>query len=342
MSLGNVGYRTDLAVDASRQAWAGDAPRPVRWSAWYPCDPDASAPTLHNLGPFQVGALFPGARLAPDIERYPVVLLSHGTGGSPESLGWLARHLAAEGFIVLGAHHHGNTGSEPYRAEGFLCWWERAADLSFLLDTLEASGPFAGRLDFQNVRALGFSLGCHTALSLLGARGTMARFAAWASDHEKEYPQFASGPPEFPGLAEKAAGLAESSAPFRKSWERQGADFTDRRVTAAVTIAPPPPVRAFDRATLAAITAPVLMLTGEADREAPTHAGAQWLKEANARFSHVSLGQNAGHYSFLGLAVGPAEGEMAFLFEDLPGMDRAALHAETARLVVAACAEPGP
>lgn len=53
---------------------------------------------------------------------FPVVLLSHGTGGTAASLGWLAHGLAAAGYVVLGVDHHGNTASEPYRAEGFLSW----------------------------------------------------------------------------------------------------------------------------------------------------------------------------------------------------------------------------
>ena len=50
---------------------------------------------------------------------------------------WLGRRLAQRGFIALAVNHHGNTGLEVYRAEGFLCLWERARDLSALLDVME-------------------------------------------------------------------------------------------------------------------------------------------------------------------------------------------------------------
>jgi hypothetical protein len=47
-------------------------------------------------------------------------ILSYGTGGSAEGMGWLGQRLACLGYICIGVNHHGNTAIEPYRAEG-LC-----------------------------------------------------------------------------------------------------------------------------------------------------------------------------------------------------------------------------
>lgn len=63
---------------------------------------------------------------------------------------------------MIGVDHHGNTALEPYRAESFLCWWERPRDLTLALDHLGETGPFARRLDLDHVGAAGFSLGGHT------------------------------------------------------------------------------------------------------------------------------------------------------------------------------------
>lgn len=102
------------------------------------------------------------------------------------SLGWLAQRLAAAGYIVLGVDHHGNTASETYRAEGFLCWWERPRDLTVALDIVAESGPFAGRLDLADITCVGFSLGGYTALSAFGGDyrhgavpGMGAAFGIW-------------------------------------------------------------------------------------------------------------------------------------------------------------------
>lgn len=255
--------------------------------------------------------------------QFPVTLLSHGTGGSPESLGWLACRLAQQGRIVLAPHHHGNTGSEPYVAEGFLCWWERATDMSRLLDALDATGPFAGgRLDLGQVSGLGFSLGAYTVLKLAGAQTDMARFFTWVEETGYDL----SGPPEFPDVTQDIDRLYETSIAFRASWDRHGQDAQDPRFRKVAALAAPPPVRAFNPDSLQAITVPVALVTGEADAEAPSALCADWLAQVNPAFQRHSIGAQVGHYSFLGHPTGPVPPQVAFLFADPAGMNRAQVH----------------
>lgn len=158
------GYRTGVITDRSRSNWHNNADRLIAWSAWYPTEDAESAdkPSGHF---FELGNVIRNAALTPG-GTLPVVLLSHGTGGTAESIGWIARTFARKGYVVLGANHHGNTGVEPYLAEGFLCWWERATDLSALLTSLGNAGLFANRLAFDDVSAVGFSLGAFAAPSI--------------------------------------------------------------------------------------------------------------------------------------------------------------------------------
>lgn len=262
--------------------------------------------------------------------KFPVVLMSHGTGGSAEGTGWLARSLAQAGHIVIGAHHHGNTAREPYRPEGFLCWWERAADLSILLTILAERGPFAGRLDMDRVSAVGFSLGAYTVLALAGAVTSMSRYLEWASD----FPSFQEGPREMPDAASHISELMQTSEPFRASWARQSDSFLDRRIRAVVAIAPPPPVRGFDPATVDAIETPVTLITGEADAEAPSQECADWLIQSNSRFRRWSVGRNVGHYTFLGFPAEPVSDDEAVLFQDNEGVSRASVHERVAQEVL--------
>jgi predicted dienelactone hydrolase len=150
-----VGFRQGRFEDPARTNWDGSAPRPLSWAAWYPASDDASERELFTSPPaapgFSIGPAAPDAPIGPARRRYPVVLLSHGTGGTVMHLEWLARDLAHGGFIAIGVDHHGNTAAEPYRAEGFLCWWERARDLTVLLDRIDASGAFAGHVDMNRV-----------------------------------------------------------------------------------------------------------------------------------------------------------------------------------------------
>lgn len=326
-----VGYTTGFLHDTTRQHCNGGGPRPVIWSAWYPAQPLAHPPPQRANTVFRLDDVHPDAPIGLG-DEFPVVMMSHGTGGSPESLGWLAGTVAAQGHVVIAPHHHGNTGSEPYRPEGFVCWWERATDISILLSVLGQSGPFAGRLDLDRVSALGYSLGGYTALALAGARTSFANFVGWLDAKGAAF----AGPREFPDLAADMVALHQSSGPFRLSWQRQGDSFADPRIGCVIAIAPPPPVRAFDIGSLGEIACPVTLVTGEADTEAPTPDCTAWLLQANPRFRWVSAGQHVGHYTFLGLPDAPMSVETAFLFKDHPAVQRATVHKRVADIVLGA------
>ena len=73
-------------------------------------------------------------------------------------MAWLARALAARGYIVAAPNHPGNNALE-YTAEGFLVWWERARDLTTVVDTLLGDSELASRIEATRIGAAGFSLG---------------------------------------------------------------------------------------------------------------------------------------------------------------------------------------
>ena len=315
--------------DDTRRDWDDADARPVRWTAWYPASHRVDRDDVARPGAagwFVPETLVPGAPPSRARARWPLVLLSHGTGGSAAGLGWLGRRLAEAGFVCLGISHHGNTALEPYRAEGFLCWWERAADLSFVLDRLDTLPLLAGRIDRDRVHAVGFSLGGYTVLASLGAVSSLERFEAW----RREVPGGLRGPREFPALDAEVARLTRTSRVFRASLARHADSFADTRIRSAVALAPGPPVRAFTDESLAAIERAVLVIAGEADVEAPFASCAAWLSERNAAFELRSLGAAVGHYVFLpectpaGIAAEPV------LCVDAAGVDRRAVHERTA------------
>lgn len=322
------GYRTGLISDASRQNWQNDAERPIAWSAWYPTEDDPSVERPSGQF-FELGEVIWGATLIAK-KRLPVVLLSHGTGGTAESIGWLARALACEGYVVLGANHHGNTGLEPYFAEGFLCWWERAADLSVLLSSIGSTGFFANRLNFDQVSAVGFSLGGYTVMALAGAETSFDEFDTWRIANNVTE----GGPKEFPNAAESIPTLLETSEAFRQSWARHGDDFADIRIKSVVAIAPAPPVRSFVPQSISTLTLPVTILTGNADHEAPSEYCADWLVSQNAGFRRHDLGGDVGHYTFLEFPSDKSLIGKVDIFSDHKNVDRQAVHEEVTKIVL--------
>jgi len=141
-----------------------------------------------------------------------------------------------------------------------------------------------------------------------------------------------------PDAAASISRLMQTSRAFKSSWERQSDSFLDKRIQAAVAIAPPPPVRAFDPVTVASIETPMTLITGEADTEAPSRECADWLMKKNPRFSRISVGTEVGHYTFLGLPAEPPKGEDEVLFTDNAGVSRARVHERVAEEVALAIA----
>src|SRR5260370_8956625 len=73
---------------------------------WYPAEP-ASVEQPQWVGPpkaplFSARSAAPGATIAASPARFPLIMLSHGTGGSAGSMAWLSTQLAAHGYIVAG------------------------------------------------------------------------------------------------------------------------------------------------------------------------------------------------------------------------------------------------
>ncbi len=116
----------------------------------------------------------------------PIILLSHGQGGSNylsslNGYGPLVHFWAAHGFVVIQPTHlSSKTLSHDGRvvnAPGFpLFWRSRVEDMKRIidqLDVIEAAVPeIAGRLDRGRIAVVGHSMGGHTASLLLGARLT--------------------------------------------------------------------------------------------------------------------------------------------------------------------------
>ena len=111
--------------------------------------------------------------------RLPVVLVSHGLGGTRNAYEWLGRHLAGHGYVCVHLEHVGSN-FESVRGKGLrsrdaaLDAKERPADVSFALDRLadlDRDHPaLKGRLDLDRVAIAGHSYGAYTAMACVGAK----------------------------------------------------------------------------------------------------------------------------------------------------------------------------
>ena len=323
---------TQLHVAAPTQV-RGDASGSMDVLVWYPAPP-ATAEEPLPLGPpghaqFDGGAVAFGAPVAG--MQHPLIVLSHGTGGSAAMLAWLAQPLAASGYIVAAPNHPGNNALHPYTVQGFSLPWLRAGDLSLTIDALLASPRFAPFIDAHRIAAAGFSLGGYTMMEIAGARTDLAGLAAYCRT-AKAQPNCA-GPPEFPDLTARADALAEADPSFAAARADQGASYRDARVRSVFAIAPAigPAVTA---ASLAAIAIPVAVVVGSNDTIAPGPDNAQRYAAAIPGAT-LEIVPDAGHYTFLDDCLAAGLTEQPLLCTDPPGADRARVHAHVADEAVA-------
>ncbi len=197
-----VGLSFVAYEDTARRSWTGPQDRPLATAVWYPAAP-GSRESEWRVGIFNAGWNAQKAPLSAATTKRALVVLSHGTGGGAAGMAWLAETLASNGYIVAAVNHHGNTAAEPsYQLQGFILVWERARDISVLIDKLLADPQFGAHIDPSRIGVAGFSLGGYTALATVGAR-----FA------HQQWKSFCAGQPAEPSC--NLASLAEVKVPVR-------------------------------------------------------------------------------------------------------------------------------
>jgi len=122
-----------------------------------------------RLGPFELDVAL-GAELSPG--RHTLVVLSHGTGGSPLTDHTLAATLARAGFVVAQPLHRGDNYRDA-KAGGPASWQTRPQEISEAIDAVAADPLWQGRVDTKRVGVHGMSAGGVSALSLAGAQWNM-------------------------------------------------------------------------------------------------------------------------------------------------------------------------
>ena len=303
------GYdRFDIPADHRAGLLAG--------SVWYP-SAGGGHPGLIGDNPAFIGrAVRVGARLPEG--RHPLVLISHGSGGNMDGLGWLSAELAAAGALVVGVNHPGSTSgdSSPRRSARLD---QRAQDLSAALD--EALALFGDHVDPDRITALGFSMGGGTVLMTAGARFDTGLYADYC----------ATRPAPVDCAFFRSGGVDPAAMP-----DEVGADLHDARLSAVIAIDPGLGY-ALTRDSLATIEAPVLLVNlGQFGPDSIWSAvdagpdGADLLGAIPGAAHRVIEG--AAHFSFLALCKPGAE-EMLAEEDDDPictdpaGSDRADIHA---------------
>ncbi|WP_286774193.1 MULTISPECIES: alpha/beta fold hydrolase [unclassified Sphingomonas] len=281
--------------------------RPVlRVTIWYPAAAGAQARSI-DFPPdsplFEVGSVAPDATFRDD-KRHPVVLLSHGFGGSARMMAWFGLALAELGYVVIAVDHPGNNGVDPATPAGAVLWWDRADDLKAAFAAVLADPALSPHIDRKRLGVAGFSIGGLTALVAGGARTDPERMIRFCRAHPEDgtcKPQL-----EF-GLSNDDAIATLASPALASERARAGADHALPGVRAVFAMAPV--VQPLTPASLRAMREPVVIVAGGDDVTVPaaTHALVAKALLPNAR---VEILAGVTHYSFLATCSAAAKASL--------------------------------
>ena len=197
-----AGVTTTILIDNSRTDALTHEPRTLVTEIWYPATDAARSLPKNKYSDFLPGGVTPeveavvqqaykmpiaevdkvfwnqAVRNAPVREgKFPLVVFSHGNGGSRHQNTFWCDFLASHGYVIVSADHTGNAAMTiingkliPYDNKGRTnSAADRPKDMSFLLDQMTlwnngADRRFAGKLDLGAVCAAGMSFGSMTAV----------------------------------------------------------------------------------------------------------------------------------------------------------------------------------
>jgi predicted dienelactone hydrolase len=287
--------------------------KPLDLAIWYPSDGKL---TPQTLGLFTQDVAFYGPISG---KLLPLIVISHGTGGSAASHYDTALGLADAGFVVVAPTHFGDNYKEQNYSFTPRNFTERPRQVSRVIDFMLKTWSGRDNIDPTRIGMFGHSAGGTTALIELGGEPDLNRAVKFCHEHA-----------EFWGCmqAKQSAGASAAWSGLKDPhWPH------DPRVKAAA-IAAPALGYAFSKHDLAAVTAPIQLWRAENDEIAPNQWDADIVKEDLPKPPDDHLVAKAGHFDFLA----PCNDALAKVAPEIcssaEGFDRTAFHQEFNKALV--------
>lgn len=290
---------------------------------YYPTSDQGETRLLGDSAVFRGISVLPNAPLAEG--KFPLVVLSHGSGGNNTSLAWLADKLVQQGMVVVASNHPGSTTGDSIPAQSAQLWLQ-TEDISFVISTLLSDARWKSALDEQAIGVIGHSKGGYSAIAALGATLSLPRFIA-ACQQQPDQPncQF---------YTRAGVKLDQLSA------EKFEENYADKRLRFAIAL-DPGMIPFYQKSSLLHLSAPLLLINADyfiSPNESLNLGGATWVKQLNQPGITAVTLANSGHFDFLPIckpaagAILAEEGE-AFICAT-PAIEREKLHQQTAQQIM--------
>ena len=273
--------------------------KPIVIGIWYPsqttAEPVSIGPTTMTVA---INAPLTGKAL-------PMIVMSHGTGGS--YLGHIdtAIALADAGFVVVAMSHTGDNYADQSRSVDVM---DRPRQVSRVIDHMLSSWEGRAAIDPERVGMFGFSSGGFTTLAIIGGIPDFTKIGPMCRQYPGDFACQLLAKSESPVVAAASTAVA------------------DARIRAAVVAAPALGFT-FSPDGLKSVKVPVQLWRAENDVIVPHPRYAEAVRLALTEAPDYHVVPNAGHYDFLAPCSDALASIAPAICTSSVGFDRAAFHA---------------
>lgn len=290
-SVHAAGFQSGFAVDPGG--------KPLQIGIWYPSH-SAPTPMTLELTPMSVALNAPVAGRA-----LPLVLISHGNGGSFLGHVDTAIALADAGYVVVAVTHTGDNYADQSRAVFLM---DRPKHISRVIDHMLSSWDGRAALDPARIGMFGFSSGGFTTLASIGGIADFSKVGPTCRDYPGDYACQLIAKSEQTNLAPADATPVH-----------------DARIKAAVVVAPALGF-VFSPDGLRNVRIPVQLWRAEDDVILPQPRYAEAVRRALPIAPDYHVVPKAGHFDFMAPCGAALANVAPFICSSAPGFDRVAFH----------------
>ncbi|KRD13878.1 dienelactone hydrolase [Acidovorax sp. Root267] len=266
----------------------------LRGAVWSPC---SAPPGRIDLSPL----VLQGTRDCPLTgQGLPLIVMSHGTGGSALGHHDTAATLADAGYVVAAISHPGDNFQDLSRQGHLSAFATRPVDMKRLTDYMLGAWHRHAQLDASKVGLFGFSRGGYTGLVTIGA------VPDWTLRQDLCPP--------------------ESSRPLCGEIRRKelpAPPARDARIRAAVIV---DPLSVFDAKGLGQVGIPVQLWASALGGDGVTPQSVETVRQGLPSAPDWHVAANAGHFAFLAPCPPALVEAMPAICRDAAGFDRVAFH----------------
>lgn len=283
--------------------------------------PTAARIAITRRGPYELHAT-PDAPPVPGAK--PLVVISHGHGGSALGHHDLAVYLASHGFVVATLQHPRDNYADDSGDGQPEVMIGRPIQVKATISMLLHDPRWNGLIDPQRIGVAGFSNGGYTSLLLVGAVPQFTRFLSYCKAHPDDPNICGHVKQVVAELARQGLTADQMLTTMQGELHRWG-DTADTRIRAAFVMAPQSLV--FDQAGLASINRPVFLYYGQHDEVLRPKYNVLHIAPLIHTLAGLEMIPLAGHYVFLSPCSSTLAKSAPAICRDPPGVDRARVHA---------------